>query len=722
MSMSRVTPADVGSRLGPLPFEQKLEAARELAARIDGAFAAPSADALVGALRPATERERRLRSAWAADLPPSAVVRYLQAQFAIDSGELGTAAERWAEFFALAPTRDPFVFLQAARVEARLRRWDAAAAYLRTALQHQPPYSFFARAQKLIEEVAREAGGSVRQLRLAIVGSTTTSLLLPVLRALCFRDGITAECYEGLYGAFRQEILDPASGLAQFRPDVLIIATHWRDLHLPAVVDDEEGTVAGVVREYAHLWQTASERFGCHVIQHGFDLPARDSYGALAGRLRGSRPRVIKLLNLRLEAEAPAHVSVLDTIRVASEVGAHTWAQPAVWHLARQHPSTDALPALAEEQLSHIRAVTGLTRKVVVCDLDNTLWGGVIGEDGLDGIRVGGSGDGEGFLDLQQYLRELKDRGVLLAVCSKNNPQDARLPFEQHQRMALRLDDFVAFVANWEDKATNIRRLSETLRLGLDSFVLLDDNPLERAWIRRELPQVAVVELGNSPSDYVRDLDRGRYFTSLTWSAEDRVRTERYRHGAAIATAQREAGSLDTFLSGLNMRGTWSPVTGGNIDRVVQLVNKTNQFNVTTRRYTRPQAEALVATRGSWQGVFSLTDCYGDHGIIGVMFCIAGPEPRSWEIDTWLMSCRVLGRRFEEFMADAMVQAAREHGIVRVYGEYRPTARNSLVSDLYPRLRFTPAGESRYVLDVASVSAPYTRFITSHSRGSLVHA
>ncbi len=605
--------------------------------------------------------------------------------------------------------------LDAARAAAHAGQWETAAAHLREALSAPVPYSFFARAQRLIDRVARECGGATRRLRIAIAGSTTTSLMVPVLRALCFRDRIDGEWYEGLYGAFRQEILDPASGLGRFRPDVLIIATHWRDLNLPAVVDDEEAAVARLAREYAALWQTACERWGCHVIQHGFDLPPFDGCGALASRIRGSRRRVIERLNLGLESEAPASVSVLDTMGVAREVGMIAWARPAVWQLARQHPSPDALPALAEEQLSHIRAVAGLSRKVLVCDLDETLWGGIVGEDGLDGIRIGESGDGESYLDLQRYLRELKDRGVLLAVCSKNNPDDARLPFERHPGMALRLDDFAAFLANWDDKPTNIRRLAGTLRLGLDSFVVLDDNPLERAWIRRELPEVAVVELSARPSEYVRDLDRGRYFTSLTWSAEDRGRTERYRREADAAIARRDAGSLDAFLSGLGMQGACTPITSANVDRVVQLANKTNQFNLTTRRYTRPQVEALAAAPAGWQGVFSLTDCYGDHGIIGLIFCAAGDDPASWEVDAWLMSCRVLGRRFEEFMADALVSAARDRGITRIYGEYRPTAKNGLVADLYPRLGFIPAGKgsgaSRYVLDVFAVQSRWSQFV-----------
>ena len=222
---------------------------------------------------------------------------------------------------------------------------------------------------------------------------------------------------------------------------------------------------------------------------------------------------MIDRLNLQLEAHAPSFASILDTSRVVARVGVDAWVDPRQWQLSHQHPGLTALPALVEEQLAHVKAAIGLSRKVVVCDLDNTLWGGIVGEDGVDGIHVGDTPGGAGHRELQQYLRELKERGVLLAVCSKNNPDDARLPFESHPGMVLRLDDFAAFLANWDDKVTNIRRLAAMLRLGLDSFVVLDDNPLERSWIASELPEVAVVELGptaaSSTESRPRPLFRG---------------------------------------------------------------------------------------------------------------------------------------------------------------------------------------------------------------------
>ena len=396
------------------------------------------------------------------------------------------------------------------------------------------------------------------------------------------------------------------------------------------------------------------------------------------------------------------------------EVGRDRWESPAQWCTAKQHPAPEALPALVDAQMAHVRAVVGLTRKVLVCDLDNTLWGGVIGEDGLTGIRLGpGSPEGEAYSALQEYLLELKGRGLLLAVCSKNNPEDARLPFEQHPHMRLRLDDIAAFVASWDDKVEQIRRVAHALSLGTDSFVFLDDNPFERTWVRSQLPEVAAPEL-TTPFTYVRELDRHRYFQTLTLSNEDQARTEMYRVEGARAVLRTQAASLDEFLEQLRMRATAVAITPANLARVTQLVNKTNQFNLTTMRYTEADIERIAGDPRGWARAFHLADRFGDHGLIGVLLCRAA-EPDGWEIDTWLMSCRVLGRRMEHLMFDRLVEAARAHGIARVVGVYRPTAKNGQVADLLPRLGFDPVpgpeGETRFERAVTSAATATSTFI-----------
>ena len=414
---------------------------------------------------------------------------------------------------------------------------------------------------------------------------------------------------------------------------------------------------------------------------------------------------MIDLLNLRLREEAPANVSILNMAAVQREVGTKHWEDELHWTRYRQHPATEALPELAEAYISQVRAVLGLSRKVLVTDLDNTLWKGVIGEDGLDGIGIGpGSPEAEAHLHLQRYMLDLKRRGILLAVCSKNNLEDAQLPFQQHPHMALHLEDFAAFRANWEDKATNLRAIARELSLGLDSFVFLDDNPLEREWVRSQLPEVAIVELGSSPFHYLRQLDGGDYFEALSLSGEDLARAGQYRVESQRESMRASSASLDDFLQALQLQASVEAIISKNLARVTQLVNKTNQFNVATRRYTEAQVRALAEDQQGWAGAFQMSDRMGSYGLIGVLCCRPASDGVDWEIDTWLMSCRTLGRQMEKFMFDRLVEAAVARGIRRIVGVYFPTAKNGLVKELYDQMGFRRIEESseavRYEFEV----------------------
>jgi len=702
-------PSAIRARLAPLPPAERLAVARDL---LRGEpFVQALADAVLEELTQASDLDE-----WLASLPETAASSYARAVLTARLGQHDRAAAHWKAFFERVPAPDASLVAQRARSLAAAGDVTGAAHCLRQALDTRPPYTFFARNQSLVRSLAAHDAGAVRRARIAVLGSATTSLLMPILQALSFRDRIAAEFHEGAFGAFRQEILDPAGPLAAFKPTVVIIAPHWRDLPLPALAPggSADDTVDAIAGEYRALWAALHGAFDCHVIQHAFDLPQADSAGLLGMQQPGGRSRLVHRVNLALADALPRGVSLLDTGEVVRRVGADRWADPRLWYLARQHPSCEALPELAEEQMAHVRAVLGLSRKVLVCDLDNTLWKGVIGEDGIAGIKVGpGSAEGEAHADLQRYLLELKDRGVVLAVCSKNNPEDARAAFREKSGMVLRLDDFGAFVANWDDKAANLRRVASEIGVGIDSLVFLDDNPFERAWVREQLPEVAVPEIGTSVFGFLRDLDRGRYFPALTWSDEDRLRADAYRVEHARGQARAGAASMEEFLAGLHMRATCEPVGDANIERVTQLVNKTNQFNLTTRR--RTHGEVRQTASAGWTGVFSLQDRFGDYGIIGVMFALPGEAGDCWDIDTWLMSCRVLRRDVERFMLDRLVEAARAAGIARLRGRYAPTEKNGLVADLYPSLGFeaveSDAGGTTYELPLDRVAGPFSRAI-----------
>ena len=646
---------------------------------------------------------------------------WLRTQLAQTPQEIEAA---WRTFQQSSPRPDPAVLIAWARALADIGEPEQAIQKLSLALAQPVSYALLARSEKLVKQLRASVKHWTRQSKIAILGTSTTSLLVPVVEALCLRDGIQAQFYQGLYGAIQQEILDPASGLHSFRPNIVFVNMNWRDLHLDAINSDEAAVVERTVKQQRELWTRLSEAFGCHVVQAAFDFPSEDSAGYLSSTIDSGRSRLIEQINRQMREEAPTSVSILDLPAAQRRAGSLRWEDAQAWIRFRQHPSTEALPEVAELFLSHIRAVLGLTRKVLVTDLDNTMWDGIIGEDGLEGIGIGqGTPKGEAHLQLQRYLLELKNRGILLAVCSKNNPEDARLPFEKHPGMALKLDDFAGFRTNWEDKASNLRALAKELSLGLDSFVFIDDNPLEREWVRSQIPEVAVIELGASPFSYVRDIDRGYWFQTLSLSAEDLARAEQYRIQAQRENIRSTAGSLEEFLAQLHLEAEAEPVNKGNLTRITQLVNKTNQFNVTTKRYTEAQVQALADDPRGWAAGFRLSDRMGSYGLIGVIFCKPHQSANGleWHVDSWLMSCRVLGRQMEKFMFDRMIEAAMELGVRRIVGQYIPTQKNSLVKDLFDNFGFdrteeTPEGKVTYELTVPPTFDPTATHVRNVGR------
>ena len=566
-----------------------------------------------------------------------------------------------------------------------------ALADLKAAIDGPRSAAFLSKAAALYSRIAsRIAPPAVRRFRLALLSSSTTELSAPLLRLLCFRDGMDAEMYVGPFDGYRQDILDPGSKLFAFSPDVVVIATHWRDAHLPAYSDDPDAQVERVTEELGRLWRTLLSRLPCRIIQHGFDLPASDPYGHLASASPGGAIRLLRRINDRLLDSAPPSVTVLDAERISGTYGIGEWNDARYWHSMKQHPAAEALPELAGHQVALIRAALGLSKKVLALDLDNTLWGGIIGEDGLGGIALGPpSARGEAFQAFQRHVLALKDRGILLAVCSKNNPDDARLPFLRHDGSVLHLDDFAVFRANWLDKATNLRDIAQALNLGLDSFVFIDDNPVERSLVKKELPEVTVPDLGDDPSDLVAVLERGRYFEALSLSQEDRVRSVSYKENALREDLRLASPSLDAFLAGLGMEAASGPFDEVVLPRVVQLIGKTNQFNLTSRRHSEERLRRMMGSEEYWTRYFRLRDRFGDHGLIGVMIARGLQEnPGTWEIDTWLMSCRVIGRGMERFMMRTLREAALDRGIRSVRGVFVPSAKNALVADLFPEMGF----------------------------------
>lgn len=543
-------------------------------------------------------------------------------------------------------------------------------------------------------------GLATRPVQLAVLGSSTVSHLLPAIRVGALRRGIWLHAYETPFGQYRQELADPSSGLHAFGPTEILFlfdAPHA----LAGSTPDLDAASAEAARGQAlarirATWRHARETFRCPVVQATL-LPVLPALlGSNEHRLPGSGARAAPLLNeaIRVAAEDDG-VDILALDDAAARHGLDAWHDPALWRRAKQEVRPAAAPLFGDMVARLVAARQGRSRKALALDLDNTLWGGVIGDDGLAGIVLGpGSAEGEAYAALQSHIRDLAARGIVLAVVSKNDEANALAAFESHPEMVLRRADIAAFRANWDDKAQNLRRVAADLNVGLDALVFLDDNPFERDLVRRELPEVAVPELPDDPALYGRTLADAGYFEALAVTSEDRARTGLYRANEARGAVEAQAADLDGYLAGLGQRLLWSPFDRFGLPRIVQLVNKTNQFNLTTRRITNAEAEAAMADPQVVTLQLRLVDRLGDNGMIGVVIARAEAGGRDLRIETWLMSCRVFGRRVEEATLALLAEQARERGVRRLIGEYRPSARNGMVREHYGRLGFTRESEA----------------------------
>lgn len=582
--------------------------------------------------------------------------------------------------------------LALARAYLRLQRPEQAFRWATSVVDAGDELSSWLAAAALTARAAAAGNAARRRCRVAILGSFTTVQLARILPLGALRQGVEVTVWEAPFNQYRQELLNPKSGLYVQQPDFIVIAVHEGDLTLPFVSESPAEEVARETARWTALWAAAAAQSAARVIQFNFAIPPEAAMGHLAARLPGSRYSMTQAVNAGLGAAAGTSVRILDCERLSALVGKRQWFDPRYWHLSRQAVSLQALPTLARHLSAVLAADLGLTRKCLVLDLDNTLWGGVIGEDGLAGIKLGGDYPGESFVAFQDAIRLLKQKGVILAVCSKNNEGDAREPFERHPEMRLKLADFAAFVANWEPKPDNLRRIAQTLGLGLDALVFVDDNPAECAAVRQALPEVDVLALPQDPSHYARFLLDYLGFESASFTAEDVGRTDQYRARTEAVQLERNVGSIEELWQSLAMEASIAPINEVDLPRIVQLIGKTNQFNVTTRRHNQAQVEAFVRDPACIHFSLRLRDRFADHGLVSLM--IAVQRGAMLEIDTWLMSCRVIGRSVERAMLSHLCQQAAARGVTGIRGKYLPTTKNSLVKTLFPDLGFKRSAES----------------------------
>jgi FkbH-like protein len=559
---------------------------------------------------------------------------------------------------------------------------------------------------------------ATKRVRLAVLGSSTLTHLLPGIRTAGLRRGIWIDTYENDYGQYLQELSDAGSPLHDFGPTAILVALDAHHLTAGVTSGMDAGTAAAALTEMQdrirNVWHVARDVFRCPIIQQAV-LPVHlPVLGNNEHRLPGSRSRFVTRLNAAIREMAEQDgVDILAVDDRATRDGIGKWHDAALWHRSKQEVSPTAGPLYGDLVGRWLAAKQGRSFKGLVLDLDNTVWGGVIGDDGLEGIVLGqGTPLGEAYTAFQEYVRELSRRGVILAVCSKNDEANALEPFEKHPEMVLKRTDIASFVANWSNKADNIRVIAQELNIGLDALVFVDDNPFERNLVRQELPMVAVPEVSDDPVDYPVALADAGYFEGLSVTDEDRERTSQYQGNKARDALKAAVTDLPSYLRGLEMQLVCKTFDRIGLQRIVQLINKSNQFNLTTRRYTDEDIIAVMGDPDAFGLQLRLTDRFGDNGVIAI---IIGRllENRDLCIDTWLMSCRVLGRQVEPTTLNLIVQEAVKRGARRVVGEYIPTRKNGMVKDHYARLGFTvvetaETGGSRSVLDLAAFTPAET--------------
>ena len=535
--------------------------------------------------------------------------------------------------------------------------------------------------------------------RFALLGDCATQLLATAIRGYALEMNLPLRVFEADYDQIDAQLMDTGSEFYAFAPETVLLYRCTEKLYERFVRTPLDARAAFAETEIEKIraeWARVQHGTKADILFFAF-LPMDDGvFGSYALREGSAFPyQLLKLNYLLAEAARKAgNVRLIDLEPIRAHMGYDAFHDPKLYAIAKMPISTQALPAVASRVVDAILARKGRFHKCAIVDLDNTLWGGVIGDDGLEGIQIGELGQGHAFTEFQTWLKELKNRGVMLAVCSKNDEANAKEPFLRHPEMVLKLDDFSAFVANWEDKASNIRRIQKELNIGLDSMVFFDDNPFERNLVRTMLPEVEVPELPEDPAEYTAFARMQNLFDTNSYSDEDRVRTERYLAEKSRTELSAGIDNYDDYLKALGMKAVCAPFDAFHIPRIAQLTQRSNQFNLRTVRYSEQEIEEIAANPRYVTRYYTLRDRFGEHGLIAVVIL----EKRENElfVNEWLMSCRVLKRGMEQFIADSILRAAREAGVARVVGEYIPTPKNAMVKDLYASMGFRPLGDGLY--------------------------
>ncbi len=544
----------------------------------------------------------------------------------------------------------------------------------------------------------------LKSYKIAILGNCSTQHLATALKGYGYREGYNLDIFDADYNQIDAQVMDDMSELYSHSPNSVLIYMSTEKLFedfCQIELQNRNDFAENILNKIKTYWNTINSKLKTNIMQVNFVEIDDRIFGNYSNKVSSSFIYQIRKLNYLLmeEAERNKNIFLIDLSSIQNLYGRNELHDEKLYYIAKMPISTNLLPEVAKQVVDIIKALNGKIKKCVVLDLDNTLWGGVIGDDGLKSIQIGELGLGHAFSEFQMWLKELKNRGIILTVCSKNNEDIAKEPFEKHPEMVLRLEDISMFVANWQDKASNIRHIQETINIGMDSLVFIDDNPFERNLVKELIPDITVPDLPEDPAMYLSYLKSLNLFETASYSENDKDRTKQYQAEVGRATMQSSFEDFNDYLKSLQMLATAHEFNEFEIPRVSQLTQRSNQFNLRTIRYTEAEIEEILKNDKYLTLSFSLKDKFGDYGLISVVI-MEKKDKETLFLDTWLMSCRVLKRGMEEFIINTIIDTAKKNGFKKVIGEYIKTPKNAMVEKIYSNLGFKEVKEGIFEAEV----------------------
>lgn len=569
--------------------------------------------------------------------------------------------------------------------------------------------AYILKNKRSIKKELLSEGSFALTKKIAVLGGSTTSEIVKILELFLLNYGIKPQFYESEYNRYWQDACFENKELEEFAPDIIFIHTSNRNLikkdFSPNCTKEQiDAELSEQLEHFTQMWENIARVYKCPIIQNNFELPYYRLLGNADCSNIGGKTRYINELNRRFADFAENHSSfyINDIAYLSASFGLEKWSDPYYWHMFKYALSVPAIPEFAFNVANIIKSIFGMNKKVLALDLDNTLWGGIVGDDGVSGIEIGQETPmSQVYSEFQSYIKSHKDLGIMLTVCSKNEHENAVAGLK-HPQSVLSPDDFVVIKANWEPKDKNLVDTAEELNILPESIVFVDDNPAERAIARGQIAKMAIPEI-EKVENYIKTIDRNGYFEVTSYSADDAKRVEMYKANAQRTQAQKRFENYEDYLLSLEMKAEILPFCELYLARITQLTNKSNQFNVTTKRYTIEQMNSVCADSSYVTLYGKLIDKFGDNGVVSVV--IGNIKENALHIDLWLMSCRVLKRDMEYAMLDTLVSECRKRSISMIYGYYYPTAKNAMVRNLFGDFGFEQnsvdeQGNSVWSLDI----------------------